>query len=74
MGTPPLMVEILPEIGGVDFDDAWARRVEASVDADGQTVVPFISSDDLTAAKVSAGRSQDLADVAAIRKARSRSG
>jgi hypothetical protein len=31
--------------------------------------VPFISSEDLIAAKVAAGRSQDIADVAALRKA-----
>jgi len=32
MGTPPLMVDILPEISGVDFDAAWSRRVDAPVD------------------------------------------
>lgn len=27
LGTPPVMVDILPEIIGVDFDGAWRRRV-----------------------------------------------
>ena len=69
MGTPPLMVDILPEISGVDFDTAWSRRVESPVDADSGVIAPFISADDLLAAKLAAGRSQDLADVAAIRAA-----
>jgi hypothetical protein len=69
MGTPPLMVDILPEISGVDFDSAWSRRVEATIDIAAGVVAPFISGDDLIAAKLAAGRKQDLADVAAIRKA-----
>lgn len=28
MGTPPVMVDILSSISGVDFDHAWERRVE----------------------------------------------
>jgi hypothetical protein len=70
MGTPPLMVDILPEISGVAFDAAWSRRVEAPIDAGSNVVVPFISRDDLIAAKLAAARKQDLADVAALRKAR----
>src|ERR1700732_1041541 len=31
MGRAPVMVDILPEISGVDFDRAWQRRVEAVV-------------------------------------------
>ena len=63
------MVDILPEISGVDFDTVWSRRVESPVDADSGVIAPFISADDLLAAKLAAGRSQDLADVAAIRAA-----
>jgi hypothetical protein len=70
MGNPPVMVAILPEIDGVDFDTAWARRVEAPLEADGAVIAPFISGGDLITAKIASGRSQDLADVAALRKAR----
>jgi len=28
MGHPPVMIEILPMIKGIQFDDAWQRRVE----------------------------------------------
>ena len=69
MGTPPLMVDILPEISGVDFDTAWSRRVESPADADSGVIAPFISAEDLLVAKLATGRSQDLADVAAIRTA-----
>jgi predicted nucleotidyltransferase len=65
MGTPPAMVDILPKIKGVDFKTAWERRVIREIE-DGLSV-PFISRDDLLAAKLSAGRPGDLADVAALR-------
>ena len=69
MGRAPLMVDILPEIGGVDFDRAWQGRVEAVIDPQSGLTVPFISSQDLIAAKLAAGRAQDIADVAALRNA-----
>jgi hypothetical protein len=66
MGTPPVMVAILPRISDVDFDDAWQRRVIVQIDD--TLTVPFISRQDLLAAKIAAGRAQDLADVAALRE------
>ncbi|MGH8305532.1 MAG: nucleotidyl transferase AbiEii/AbiGii toxin family protein, partial [Steroidobacteraceae bacterium] len=68
MGTPPVMVDILPCISGVDFDEAWQRRVNVAIDA--TLTVPFISRQDLLAAKLAAGRPQDLADVAALGEVR----
>jgi hypothetical protein len=65
MGTPPVMVDIMPKISGVEFDAAWQRRVDVQID-DGLTA-PFISREDLLAAKVSAGRAQNLVDVDALR-------
>ncbi len=65
MGTPPVMVDLIPRIGGVEFEDAWLRRVNVKIDD--TLTVPFISRDDLLAAKISAGRAQDLADVVALR-------
>jgi hypothetical protein len=70
MGTPPVMVDILPEISGVDFDGAWQRRVEGAIDAETGLMAQFISGADLIAAKLAAGRPQDLADVDALRKAK----
>ena len=67
MGSPPLMVDILPDIKGVDFENAWKSRTEIEIDVGMK--VPVISSSDLIQAKLAAGRPQDLLDVAAIREA-----
>ncbi|HLW89841.1 MAG TPA: DUF6036 family nucleotidyltransferase [Roseiarcus sp.] len=72
MGTPPIMVDIMPEISGVDFEDAWSRRIEAVIDPGAGLTAPIISEADLIAAKVAAARPQDLADVDAINKAKGR--
>jgi hypothetical protein len=66
MGTPPVMVDIMPKISGVEFEQAWQRRVDVQISDD--LTVPFISLQDLMAAKISAGRSQDLIDVDALRQ------
>jgi len=70
MGTPPVMLDILPEISGVEFDGAWQKRVEVTIDAKAELKAWFISADDLIAAKLAAGRAQDLADVEALRDAK----
>lgn len=57
---PPVRVDILMGIPGVIFAEAWPRRVE--MDFDG-LLVPFISRQDLIAAKRAAGRPQDLLDI-----------
>jgi len=67
MGTPPKMVDILSRISGVDFEAAWGRRVEGEIE-EGLTA-PFISREDLLAAKRAAGRPEDLADVSALEAA-----
>jgi predicted nucleotidyltransferase len=59
IGVPPVRVDILMSIKGVQFQDAWARRVE--VDFDGVKAL-FISKEDLIVAKLAAGRPQDIAD------------
>ncbi len=68
MGRAPLMVDILASIPGVDFDHAWANRVEGVIDPNSGLVAHFISRKDLIAAKLAAGRPQDIADVAALRQ------
>ena len=66
MGTPPVMVDIMPKISGVEFEEAWRRRVDVRIDDD--LSVTFISREDLLVAKLSAGRAQDLIDVDALRE------
>jgi hypothetical protein len=59
MGVPPIRVDVLMGIPGINFEDCWSRRME--VDFDGLKVV-FISKNDLIASKRAAGRPQDLID------------
>ena len=68
-GRDPRGFDILPDIPGVDFDTAWERRIETTVDPDTGLKAFFISRDDLITAKLASGRPQDLADVDAILKA-----
>jgi len=68
-GRDPYGFDILPDIPGVDFEAAWERRVEGIIEPKSGLKAFFISAPDLIAAKLAAGRHQDLADVDAISKA-----
>jgi hypothetical protein len=59
MGVPPVRIDILMGIPGIEFDKAWANREE--IDFDGLSV-PFISKGDLIVSKRASGRAQDLLD------------
>ena len=59
MGVPPVRVDVLMGIPGINFDGCWNRRME--VDFEGLKV-NFISKTDLIASKRAAGRPQDLID------------
>ena len=59
MGVPPVRVDVLMGIFGIDFEECWARRAE--VDFDGLKV-NFISKQDLIISKRASGRPQDLLD------------
>ncbi len=69
MGTPPQMVEILPRISGVEFDQAWEHRIEAVIDERTGLKAFVISADDLIANKTAFGRPYDLADADAVQTA-----
>ena len=63
IGLPPLRVDVLTGIEGVQFDTAWPRRAFVQV---GALSVPLIGREDLLTNKRAAGRPQDLADVARL--------
>jgi hypothetical protein len=65
-GVKPARADILQSIDAVDFDDAWNRRVEFSVEG---VVVNVVPAEDLIQNKLKVGRLRDLADVEAIREA-----
>jgi hypothetical protein len=60
MGVPPLRIELLTSISGVDFEDCHARRILVDI---GELSVPIISLEDLKTNKRSSGRMKDLADL-----------
>jgi hypothetical protein len=68
-GHEPRCIDILPDIPGINFQDAWDRRVEGIVDPETGLKEFFISAPDLIATKLAAGRPQDIADAEAIRNA-----
>ena len=59
MGNPPVRVDILMGIPGVEFSKAWKRRNIVQFD---DIDVTFIAKEDLIIAKRAAGRPQDLLD------------
>ena len=63
LGHPPNRIDLLTSISGVDFDSAWASRVEASID---DQPVNLIGREELLRNKRAAGRQKDLADVAKL--------
>jgi hypothetical protein len=67
LGRPPSRIDVLNELTGIDFDDAWQRRVYGDV---GKLRVAFLSIEDLLTAKRAVGRPQDLIDVAALEAAK----
>lgn len=66
MGLPPNRIDVLTEISGVDFRDAWPKRVEADLAG---LRVPLIGFDHLLANKRAAGRPKDAGDVDALERA-----
>ncbi len=68
MGIPPRRIDVLTQIEGITFAEAWPNRIEADF-GDGVRA-PVIGLDDILTNKRAAGRPQDLADVAALEKIR----
>ena len=60
MGNPPLRIEVLKTILGVEFDGCWDRRVELQIE---ELQIAMISLADLKTDKRTAARPKDLADL-----------
>lgn len=63
IGLPPRRIDILTEISGLAFEEAWRSRVLQIV---GDVEVPFLGRDALLKNKRASGRAKDLADVEAL--------
>lgn len=66
IGSPPGRIDILQQIDGISFDEAWKNRVEAEIERGIRVAV--ISREDLIRNKLASGREQDLLDVKKLRE------
>ncbi|WP_316844436.1 nucleotidyltransferase [Pedobacter psychrodurus] len=65
IGYPPLRIDILNAISGVEFDEAYENKINAEID---DLVTPFINVQDFITNKVASGRVKDLADIKELQK------
>ena len=67
LGVPPVRIDILRKVDGVEFAGAYARREVGDWDGVSVSIIGF---DDLVAAKKAAGRERDHRDLKALDAAR----
>jgi hypothetical protein len=60
MGVPPLQIDVVTSISGVDFDQCFAARLSAVIDG---VAVNLISLEDLRRNKRASGRPKDVDDL-----------
>lgn len=65
LGYPPLRIDILNNISGVGFDEAYNNRLEGKV---GDLSVNFINVKEFIKNKESTGRKKDLGDIESLKK------
>ena len=65
IGVAPLRIDILTEISGVQFDEAWRDR---SMHPFGPFTIPFLGKQTLIQNKRASARPKDLADIASLEK------
>ena len=63
IGVPPVRIDVITSISGVEFEEAWEARVPTRF-ADQE--VSALSRDHLIRNKRASGRTQDLADIEAL--------
>jgi hypothetical protein len=63
MGVPPVQIHVMSAISGVEWDEAWADRVEGPL---GRHTVQFLGRETFVRNKRAAGRPKDLADIDAL--------
>lgn len=66
IGLPPRRIDLLTEISGVSFEEAWAGRIELVVSG---IPVSLLGRDALIKNKLATGRKKDLLDVELLEEA-----
>jgi len=67
LGYPPLRIDILNTISGVEFDEAYTNKIDGDVDG---LDVKFINFTEFIKNKEASGRQKDLSDIASLKKKR----
>jgi hypothetical protein len=65
IGVEPLRIDVMTDIDGVRFDEAWTDRMISKF---ADQPVSVLSRNHLIANKLAAARTQDLADVEALKR------
>ena len=63
LGLPPRRIDLLTRITGVEFGDAWERRIDHDIEG---RPVAYLGLADLIANKRATGRAQDLVDASLL--------
>jgi hypothetical protein len=63
LGLPPRRIDLMTELSGLGFDEAWSDRVRARM---GPCEVDFIGKSSLIKNKRAAGRGKDLLDLESL--------
>jgi hypothetical protein len=66
IGIEPNRVDVVTSIDGVEFDDAWPRRVESRYD---DVAIAILGVDDLLTNKRTVGRAPDRLDIENLERA-----
>lgn len=66
IGIEPQRIDVLMAVKGLQFAEAWARRVETEFE---DVPMVLVSKEDLLVAKEAMGRPQDLLDAEALKQA-----
>jgi predicted nucleotidyltransferase len=74
-GIPPNRIDLINEIDGLTFAEAWPNRLTLTMPTAGQTVeVPMIGLEDLIRNKAASQRPKDIEDLKFLHRARTKSG
>ena len=65
LGFPPLRIDILNDLDGVNFQEAWNNKKIVTFE---HVPVNFIGYNELLIVKQKSGRSQDIADIELLKK------
>ena len=63
IGLPPRRIDLLTDVSGLNFDEAWSRRIIHRLEG---LEIPFLGRADLVQNKRASGRHKDLGDLEAL--------